>query len=96
MKVTIDFEDLFAEYENNETAIQQVKDAVERRAVEYLAMRIGFALESDIDKSFPMTLHEEGKVDLSHDDIHKLSDIVVKKYKKKIQEDLTNFFKGVI
>jgi len=94
MKITVDFEDLIDDYENQSgSALQVLKDEIKIKAVECLSARIGWALQRSINKSFPTTIKEENETDLSHDEIANIAKIFVTKYKKKIKEDIEKLLK---
>lgn len=91
MKITVDFDDLFKDYENDENTIKIIKKEVMQKAVEYLATRIGYELAHTIDKSFK----EFENTSAGFDDFRDIAKIIIKQYMPKIKDDINQFYKCV-
>ena len=85
MKITVDFDDLFKNFEDDESTVTQIVDEVKRRVIDDITKRITWAVIASIDKSNSYC----SSIDKTQfDEIRTLANILIKKYEAKIKEDI--------
>ena len=85
MKITVDFDDLFKNFEDDESTVTQIVDEVKRRVIDDITKRITWAVIASIDKSNSSC----SSIDKTQfDEIRTLANILIKKYEAKIKEDI--------
>lgn len=82
MKIIVDFDDLFKDFENDESTATQIMDEVKRRAVDELVRQIAWQVVEELGADLREVDKEKYSV------IKTLSSALIKKYKEKIEEDI--------